>query len=200
MPFIVFEGGDGAGKSTQARALARRLRRRNYPVVLTREPGGTPLGESLRRILKSRQGLSPLGELFLFAAARAQLVEESVLPALRYGSVVICDRFTASTVAYQGYGRGLDLDLIRQLNQSATGGLSPDLSILLDLPAEVSLTRIGRADGDAFHTAPLEFHEKVRQGYLSQAAQDPARWLVLDAARPRRELSREIWTKVQPLL
>jgi dTMP kinase len=200
MAFIVFEGGDGAGKSTQARALVQRLRRRSYPVTLTREPGGTPLGESLRRILKSHQGLSSLSELLLFAAARAQLTEEAVHPALQSGGIVICDRFTASTVAYQGYGRGLDLDLIHQLNQLATGGLSPDLTILLDLPAEVSLTRIGRADGDAFHAAPQEFHEKVRQGYLSQAAQDPARWLVLDAARPRRELSREIWAKVQPLL
>jgi dTMP kinase len=200
MAFIVFEGGDGAGKSTQARALVQRLRRRNYPVLLTHEPGGTSLGESLRRTLKGRQSPSPLSELFLFAAARAQLVEEVVRPALQSGVNIICDRFTASTVAYQGYGRGLDPELIHQLNLAATSGLSPDLTILLDLPVEVGLTRIGSADKDAFHTAPQEFHERVRRGYLAQAAQDPARWLVLDAARPRRELSREIWAKVQPLL
>jgi dTMP kinase len=198
--FIVFEGGDGAGKSTQARALVRRLRRRNYAVLLTHEPGGTSLGESLRRTLKGRQTLSPWSELFLFAAARAQLVEEVVCPALQSGVNVICDRFIASTVAYQGYGRGLDLDLIHQLNLAATSGLSPDLTILLDLPVGVGLTRIGSADGDAFHQAPQEFHERVRRGYLDQAAQDPARWLVLDAGRPLQELSQEIWAKVQPLL
>lgn len=200
MAFIVFEGGDGAGKSTQARALVRRLRRRNYAVLLTHEPGGTSLGESLRRTLKGRQTLSPWSELFLFAAARAQLVEEVVCPALQSGVNVICDRFIASTVAYQGYGRGLDLDLIHQLNLAATSGLSPDLTILLDLPVGVGLTRIGSADGDAFHQAPQEFHERVRRGYLDQAAQDPARWLVLDAGRPLQELSQEIWAKVQPLL
>jgi dTMP kinase len=200
MAFIVFEGGDGAGKSTQSRALARRLRRRNCPVLLTHEPGGTPLGESLRRTLKGRQTLSPLSELFLFAAARAQLVEEVVRPALQRGGNVICDRFTASTVAYQGHGRGLALDLIHRLNLAATGGLSPDLTILLDLPVEVGLTRIVKAYPDAFHRAPQEFHERVRRGYLSQAAHDPARWLVLDATRPPRELSQEIWAKVQPLL
>jgi dTMP kinase len=200
MAFIVFEGGDGAGKSTQARALVRRLRRRNYSVLLTHEPGGTSLGESLRRTLKGRQALSPLSELFLFTAARAQLVEDVIHPALQSGVNVICDRFTASTVAYQGYGWGLDLDLIHQLNLVATGGLSPDLTILLDSPVETGLARIGSADGDAFHLAPQEFHERVRQGYLAQAAQDPARWLVLDATQTRRELAQEIWAKVQPLL
>jgi dTMP kinase len=200
MAFIVFEGGDGAGKSTQARALLRRLRRRNYSALLTHEPGGTPLGESLRRILKGHQSFPPWSELFLFAAARAQLIEEVVRPALQKGVNVICDRFTASTVAYQGYGRGLDLDLIHQLNLAATAGLSPDLTILLDLPVEAALNRIGQTNQDAFHAAPQEFHERVRRGYLDQAAQDPGHWLVLDAARPQRELSREIWAKAQPLL
>jgi dTMP kinase len=198
--FIIFEGGDGAGKSTQARALLRRLRHRRYSALLTHEPGGTPLGESLRRILKGRQSLPPWSELFLFAAARAQLVEDVIRPALQRGVNVICDRFTASTVAYQGYGRGLDLDLIHRLNLAATAGLSPDLTVLLDLPVEAALTRLGKASPDAFHAAPQEFHERVRRGYLAQASQDPARWLVLDAARPQRELSREIWAKVQPLL
>jgi dTMP kinase len=197
--FIVFEGGDGAGKSTQCRALLGRLRRRGIPARLTREPGGTPLGESLRRALKSQPDLSAAAELFLFCAARAQLVQQVIRPALRDGVTVICDRFTASTVAYQGYGRGLDLDLVHQLNQVATGNLSPDLTILLDLPAEAALARRTRP-GDGFEAAPLEFHRRVRRGYLDQAAGSPRQWLVLDAALPQQVLARQVWAKVQPLL
>ena len=200
MAFIVFEGGDGAGKSTQCRSLAHRLRRRGYPVRLTREPGGTPLGESLRRLLKGRPDISTLSELLLFEAARAQLVEKVVRPALDAGETVICDRFTASSVAYQGYGRGLDLGLIELLNRYATGGMSPDLTVWLDLPVEIGLARRWRSDGDIFDGAPSLFHQKVRAGYAAQAAQQPSRWLVLDATQPRREVARSIWAKVQPLL
>ena len=197
--FIVFEGGDGSGKSVQSRALFRRLRQQGYPALLTREPGGSALGENLRRWLKRSQGLSPLTELSLFTAARSQLVAEVVRPTLQSGNMVICDRFTASTVAYQGYGRGLDLKLVQRLNRLASDGLAPDLTVLLDLPPEGALSRknIGT---DTFDTAPLEFHRRVRQGYLAQAAEDPGRWLVLDATRPRRELAQDIWAKVQPLL
>ena len=198
--FIVFEGLDGSGKSTQARALYRRLRRRGYPVLSTREPGGTPLGEVLRRWLKGRRPLSTVAELSLFVAARAQLVREVVRPALDTGITVVADRYAASTVAYQGYGRELDLDLVRALNRKATGGLIPDLTVLLDLPAEAALKRKGGGPSDAFETAPSDFHARVRQGYLAQAAQDPDRWLVLDAAQPQRALSQQVWTKVQPLL
>ena len=198
--FIVFEGGDGSGKSTQARNLSKRLRRRSIPVLLTREPGGTPSGESIRRLLKGQRSFRPMSELLLFEAARAQLVDSVIRPGLDGGTTVICDRYTASTVAYQGYGRGLDLQLIRQLNQMATGGLVPDLIILLDLPPEVGLSRRGAAGNDPFESAPHEFQQKVREGYLAQAAEDPERWLVLDGSRPQRELSREIWTTVQPLL
>lgn len=197
--FIVFEGGDGSGKSTQSRALFRRLRREGHAAGLTHEPGGTALGESIRRWLKGRQGQAPLSELFLFSAARAQLVEEVIRPSLQNEITVICDRFTASTVAYQGYGRGLDLALIHQLNQVASGGLAADLTVLLDLPAEVGLARKHRT-ADTFDAAPLEFHRRVREGYLWQAGQYPHSWLVLDATRPRKELAQEIWTKVQPFL
>ena len=114
--------------------------------------------------------------------------------------MVVCDRYTASTVAYQGYGRGLDLELIDQVNRAATGGLSPDLIVLLDLPSELVVTRKGKTVWDVFDAAPLEFHGKVREAYLSQAAQDTRRWLVLDATRPRRELTAKLWDKVQPLL
>ena len=198
--FIVIEGLDGSGKSTQARALYRRLRQRDYPALLTREPGGTALGEALRRWLKRRRHLSSLAELSLFIAARAQLVQEIVRPALEQGVTVISDRYTASTVAYQGYGRDLDVELIERLNQAATGGLSPDLTVLLDLPPETSLDRKSNTAVDTFEAAPLAFHRKVREGYLAQAAHPSANWLVLDAAQSRRELSEQIWAQVQPLL
>ena len=198
--FIVFEGGDGSGKSTQARNLSQRLRRRSIPVLLTREPGGTPSGESIRRLLKGQRSFRPMSELLLFEAARAQLVESVIRPGLDGGITVICDRYTASTVAYQGHGRGLDLALIQQLNEMATGGLVPDLTVLLDLSPLVGLSRRGAAGSDPFESAPQEFQSKVREGYLAKAAEAPERWLVLDGSRPRSELSREIWTKVQPLL
>ncbi len=200
MAFIVFEGGDGAGKSTQSRALVRRLRRRGYPVLFTHEPGGTPLGESMRRLLKGHIDLSSLSELLLFSAARVELVQNVIQPCLEHGESVVCDRFTASTIAYQGYGRGLELGLIEQLNHAATGGLHPDLTVWLDLPVEVSMARKDQTSGDTFDGAPRQFHQKVREGYAAQAAQHPERWLVLDATRGRRDLAREIWAKVQPLL
>lgn len=198
--FIVFEGGDGAGKSTQARILHRRLQGQGYACLYTREPGGTPVGESVRRWLKRQQHRAPLSELLLFEAARAQLIESVIQPALRAGINVISDRYTASTVAYQGYGRGLDLKLIQRLNQAASVGLMPDVTVLLDLPVEVAKARRRGDGGDPFETATLEFHRRVREGYLAQAQANPLGWLVLDGTLPRGQLSREIWAKVQPLL
>ena len=197
---IVFEGSDGSGKSTQCRYLLRRLRREGYPALSTREPGGTPSGNAVRRWLKGHRDLTPLSELLLFEAARAQLVSTVILPSLQDGTTVVCDRHTASTVAYQGYGRGLDLEVIRQLNQMAVGDLVPNLTILLDLPVESALDRKEAVSGDVFDTAPVEFHRRVRQGYLAQAADAPGRWLVLDATQPVKALAEEVWTKVQPLL
>ena len=167
--FIVFEGIDGSGKSTQARALYRRLLYRQHQVLLVHEPGGTPLGESLRRWVKRRQGLYPLTELYLFNAARAQLVEQVIRPALEKGVTVVADRFSASTVAYQNYGRGLDLELVLQMNQGATSGLSPNLTVFLDVPPELGRGRKKAGDNDNFDAAPLEFYQRVRQGYLDQA-------------------------------
>lgn len=198
--FIVFEGIDGSGKSTQAKALQRRLRHRNIPVLLTREPGGTPLGEQLRRWLKGRPDLSPLAELTLFIAARAQLVEKVINPALHSGVTVLSDRYTASTVAYQGNGRGLDLELINDLNLAATGGLRPNLTVLFDMRPEESLARRSNAEVDAFESAPWEFHRRVRESYLAQAAAHPDDWLVVDATQDKRRLSQQIWAKVKPLL
>ena len=198
--FIVFEGGDGSGKSTQARSLLRRLRRRGVKVLRTHEPGGTPLGQSLRRLLKSGDSMTPMSELLLFEAARAQLVWQVIKPHLEEGGVVIADRFTSSTMAYQGYGRGLDRELIERLNREATGGLEPDLTVLLDVPVETALARKGGGNADTFDDAPVDFHRKIRRGYSALAAADPEGWLVLDGQRPPEELSREIWDKVQTII
>ncbi|NQW22427.1 MAG: dTMP kinase [SAR202 cluster bacterium] len=198
--FIVFEGGDGSGKSTQARSLLRRLRRRGIKAMRTHEPGGTLLGQSLRNLLKSGEPMTPISELMLFEAARAQLVQQVIKPFLDQGGVVIADRFTSSTVAYQGYGRGLDRELIERLNREATGGLEPDLTVLLDLPVETALARKGGKQADTFDDAPVDFHRKIRRGYSALAASDPEGWLILDGQRPQEELSREIWSKVQTIL
>ena len=198
--FIVFEGGDGSGKSTQARSLLRRLRRRGIKAIRTHEPGGTPLGQSLRHLLKSGEPMTPISELMLFEAARAQLIHQVIKPFLNQGGVVIADRFTSSTVAYQGYGRGLDRELIERLNREATGGLEPDLTVLLDLPVETALARKGGGQVDTFDDAPVDFHRKIRRGYSALAASDPEGWLILDGQRPQEELSREIWSKVQAIL
>ena len=201
--FIVFEGIDGSGKSTQARALYRRLVSREILALLTHEPGGTPLGETLRRWVKRRPGLYPLTELYLFNAARAQLVEQVIRPALQDGVTVLADRYVASTVAYQSHGRGLDLTLVNQVNQGATGGLAPDLTVFLDVSPEVGRGRKGGRARDNFDAAPVEFYRKVRQGYLEQVEQAKERgpdWLVLDGSLPRAQLAEEIWAKVQPLL
>ena len=201
--FIVFEGIDGAGKTTQARALYRRLIRMGRRALLTREPGGTPLGQVVRRWVKTRQGLTPSAELFLFSAARSQLVEHVIRPSLSEGITVIADRFVASTIAYQGHGRGLDIGLVEQVNRQATAGVTPTITMLLDLDPEVGTRRnsaASRGRDDNFDAAPLGFQDKIRQAYLDQAAADPDGWLIMDGSTPRNRLSREIWAKIQPLL
>ena len=200
MAFIVFEGGDGSGKSTQIKRLSGRLLRREHPYLVTREPGGTPLGEQLRKILKTRTDLSPLGELMLFVAARQQLVTQIIEPAIRSGKNILSDRFTASTIAYQGYGRGLNISNIVSLNKLATGQIEPDLNILLDLAPEVALSRISEHKKDSFDNSELSFHKRVRQGFIDQAQSNKSKWLVLDANLPAQQLSMEIWHKVKTLL
>ena len=200
--FITFEGGEGCGKSTQARALYRRVSASSIPVILTHEPGGTPFGEQARRSLKriSNSPLSPLAELFLVAASRVQLVEEVIRPSLEANTTVICDRYTDSTLAYQGYGRGIDLDTIQAINDTATRGLSSDLVILLDIPVEVGLARKGSDRRDRFEREDLTFHQRVREGYLKMADADPGRWLVIDGALPKREIRSRIWDRVDIML
>lgn len=199
--FITFEGGEGCGKSTQARALYRRLSKSGVPVLLTHEPGGTPLGERARRHLKqaNKSPISPLAELFLVAASRAQLVEEVIRPSLDRDITVICDRYTDSTVTYQGYGRGIDLGIVRTVNTIATGGLSPDYIVLLDVPVDVGLARKKGAGRDRFESEELTFHERVRQGYLAMARADARRWLVLDGTSPVKETRDRIWERVNKM-
>jgi dTMP kinase len=180
--FIVFEGGEGAGKSTQEALLAESLTDLGHVVVRTREPGGTPAAEIMRDlVLNPRyEGLDARAEALLFAAARGEHVSRIVRPALERGHVVICDRFIDSSVAYQGYGRDLGADRIRDLSLWATYGLVPDLTVVLDISPEVGLSRV--SDPDRLEAEPLEYHESVRQAYLAIAGQEPARYLVIDAS------------------
>jgi dTMP kinase len=199
--FITFEGGEGCGKSTHSRLLLNKLQEQNVPAVLTHEPGGTALGNELRNLLKGRRGspISPQAELFLLAASRAQLVAEVIRPALEAGRVVICDRFTHSTMVYQGYGRGLDFTAIKMVNNMATRHLSPDLIILLDISPEQGLAR-KRSLKDRFELEDLSFHRRVREGYIKMAAAEPDRWLVIDASLPQRKVADVIWGRVSQLL
>ncbi len=199
--FITFEGGEGCGKSSQARALYRRLSRLAIPVVLTHEPGGTPLGQKIGRWLKwEKADISPLTELLLFNASRAQLVAEVIRPNLKNGKMVICDRYADSTTAYQSYGRGLDLETVKAINNSATQGLEPDLTVLLDIPAEAGLARKRARKQDRFEREDTAFHRRVRAGYLKIAANDPEHWLVVDASRSRAKVEQIIWQRVNQLL
>ena len=192
-PFIVLEGGEGSGKSTVAAALAARLREAGRDAVFTREPGGTVAGELVRRLL--HEPLVPWAEAFAFLVARAQIVAEVIRPALGRGAVVVCDRFSASTFAYQGYARGLDLSALRAADAVATGGLTPTLTILLDIDPEVGLRRkLGEAEAIRTGLETLDFHRKVRAGYHAEmAAAPPGSWLLADASRPSAEVEEELW-------
>lgn len=158
------------------------------------------MGEALRRLVKREEGLQPWAELFLLLAARSCLVGQVIKPALERGEVVVCDRFAASTLAYQGWGRGLDMELLCTLNHLATDGLSADLTVLLDAPVEVGLARRPQEDLDVFERESLEFHRRVREGYLKLAAQEPHRWLVVDATLPPPRIADIVWERVEPLL
>jgi len=200
--FISFEGPDGAGKTTQVACLARALEAAGRRVVCVREPGGTPLGEDIRAILLDGiYGVAPVAEMFLYLAARAQLVAQEIRPALERGYTVVSDRYLDSTVAYQGFGRGLDLASLEAANRLATGGLVPDLTILLDLPVEVALERAqkGRAR-DRLEGEALSFHRRVREGYLWLARQHPGRIRVVDARGSVAEVFEAVWRTVREAL
>ncbi|HXG42657.1 MAG TPA: dTMP kinase [Dehalococcoidia bacterium] len=197
---MTLEGGEGAGKSFQARALGRRLRELGVPYLLTYEPGATELGLRLRELLMDVSlDLSPWTELFLFAADRAQHVQEVLRPALAAGQVVLCERFSDSTIAYQGYGRGLPLEQVRQVCGAAADGLVPDLTFLLDVPPEVGLAR-KKGDDDRFRHQALDFHRRVREGYLALAREDPRRIVVVDAALPQQQVTDLLWEHLLGLL
>jgi dTMP kinase len=198
---IAFEGGEGAGKTTQARLLAIWLREQGFDVVATHEPGATKVGMRLRALLldTAHTGLSPRAETLMYAADRAEHVKTVIAPALERGAVVVTDRFTDSSLAYQGWGRNQSVREVAELNRWATGGLRPDLTVLLDLPPVAGLVRRAPS-ADRLEAEPAEFHQRVREGFLAQARQDPGRYLVLDATRPPDQLSREIRDRIRGLL
>jgi len=199
--FITFEGGEGCGKSTQSWVLWEKLCQQNIPAILTHEPGGTALGNEIRKSLKRKRedSISAQAELFLFAASRAQLMTQVIRPALDSGKVVICDRFSHSTLVYQGYGRGLDLTMLEMVNNLATQNLKPGVIILLNISPEEGLAR-KRSLKDRFELEDLSFHHRVREGYLKMAADDPDRWLVIDASLPKKRIAEVVWERVSQLL
>ena len=201
--FITFEGGDGSGKTTQVRAVESYLRDLGRSCVVTREPGGTSLGKLIRKVVleSADNEIAESTELFLYLADRAQHVEEIIAPALSSGKIVLCDRFSDSTLAYQGYGRGMDLNWLRSLNDSATKGVHPHLSFLFDCPVELGLARaalrgaqspLDRPQEDRFEREKYEFHEKVRKGFLELAQAEPERFRIIDASRSVREVANQI--------
>jgi len=196
--FITFEGPEGGGKSTQIHRLAAALADRGYSVWTTREPGGTRLGELIRPLLLGAQQapMSAWSEALLFTAARAQHVDEVIRPRVERGELVLCDRYSDSTLAYQGYGRGLDLETLRRLQAQATGGLRPNLTILLNLPVETGLSRIPPLSQDRLDREAQGFHRRVRAGYQQLAAAEPERWREVDASADQSEVATRIFQLV----
>ena len=200
--FITFEGIEGSGKTTQIKHVADFLRKKGHDCVLTREPGGTPIGEKIRAILldPASKGMSPLTELLLYTADRVQHTKELLRPSLAAGRTVLCDRYFDATLVYQGYARGLDIELIEQLHKLLLAGLRPDITFLLDLPPETGLSRAwaqinnGNRTGreSRFEKETLSFHEKVRSGYLTIARKEPERFRIIDASRDVDDVQQEI--------
>ncbi|MEN6371327.1 MAG: dTMP kinase [Armatimonadota bacterium] len=197
--FISLEGPEGSGKSTQIRLLAAFLEDQGYKVVVTAEPGGDPVAQEIRKIvLHSKTDIVPEAELLLYLAARAQHVRHIILPALQRGEIVISDRFADSSFAYQGYARGLDLATLKELNDFATGGLIPNLTLLLDVPVEFGLER--QQDKNRFEAESVAFHEKVRAGFLALAKDEPKRWAVIDATGSIEEVRERVAIAVESRL
>jgi dTMP kinase len=206
--FVTFEGGEGSGKSTQIERLATRLRAEGRDVLVTREPGGTPLAESVRGLLldggtdaeSAAAAPSPLAEAFLLEAARADLVARVVRPALAAGKIVLCDRYDDSTLAYQGGGRGLDDAMLRAMNRAATGGLAPHVTLLFDLDPDVGLGRRSRGETNRMDRESPAFHARVRARFHELAAAEPDRFVVIDASQSADVLEAQIWSAIAPRL
>ncbi len=203
--FLSFEGGEGSGKSLQAKVLAEALQKRGREIVLTREPGGTAAGERIREIVLHAQeiALSPEAQVLLYSTARAQNVREVIRPAIEAGKIVIADRFFDSTMAYQGYGHGVSLEQIRGVTALACGDVVPDRTFLLDIPVDIGLGRSGwraQSKWDRFEVLDPAFHERVREGYLRLAAAELLRWAVIDADRDEATISKDVWREVDALL
>ena len=192
--FITFEGPDGSGKTTQARLLVEYLQACGYAVIYTREPGGTEISEQIRQVILSTRNLAMQSEaeVLLFSAARAQIVAELIRPALAAGKLVICDRYADSTMAYQGYGLGLDLDALRTITRFATGGLVPDLTFYVDVSVEIGLTRRHRGETNRLDQKDVAYHTRVRNGYLELARAEPQRFVVIDGTRTIDAVQQEI--------
>ncbi len=202
--FITFEGPEGAGKSTQITLLTTHLSQLGYTVHTTREPGGTSIGNQIRQVLHDidNDEMDAVAEILLYSASRAQLVAEVIKPCLAQGTMVLCDRYADSTFAYQGYGRGLDMTMLRAITAFATRSLVPDLTIYLDLPVEAGIrrkkaaNRAGEGELNRMDQQTMDFYRRVRAGYLEMAAQSPERWLIIDAQRPVNDIHREICLKL----
>lgn len=201
--FVSFEGPDGSGKSTQARLLAASIRERGHVVVETREPGGTAVGEGIRKLLldPALPRPTPLAMALLLSASRAQLLSDIILPALGRGEVVVCDRYADSTMAYQSYGLGLDSEVVQNLTVIATDGVQPDVSVYVDVPVEVGLQRVAaRGELNRLDAETLQFHEKVRAGYYRIIDREPERWLVVDGSLPIETIHQQIITSITTVL
>lgn len=198
---ITFEGGEGSGKTYQSKLLHRRLLEKKKEAIYVYEPGVTKIGEYIRRILKSnRHKISPEVELLLFSASRSLLVDEIIIPALTDNKIVICDRFADSTLVYQGYGRGMDIDLVTRIIQMTTKNIIPNLTVLLDIEPDIGLGRKKSITTDRFHDEDVMFHTRVREGFLKVAEENKQRWIVIDATLDRKEIAEAIWVKVLALI
>jgi dTMP kinase len=206
--FVTFEGPEGSGKTTQMGLLAQELTRAGISVVCTREPGGTPIGEQIRAVLHDleNRAMLPVTEALLYSAARAQHVRQVIRPALAQGQAVLCDRYALSTLAYQGYGHGLDLDVLRIITAFATDGLWPDLVVYLDLDVQIGLQRklsdreAGRGEWNRMDELDMAFHRRTRHGYLEMAHKDPECWLVIDATQPIASIHQMVQARINGIL